>query len=502
MTASHTTSPLAPLRRESPSTLTPRVLQFGSGNFLRGFADWMIDLLNERSDLDAGVVIVRPTGRSERPLMDAQDSLFTTLVRGLGADGQPVREFRRVSCVLTELDLHRQFEAYLASARVPTIRFVVSNTTEAGIAVNDSDRFDDRPPSSFPAKLTRWLHERFIAFDGTAASGVVVLPCELIDDNGPALLAAVRHFAALWQLAPAFDDWLLTHCAFHSTLVDRIVPGYPAEEMDAIEREIGAQDQFLVTAEPYSFWAIQAPAALGEELKLAGADLNLRLVDDIKPFKQRKVGILNGGHTTLVPVALLAGIESVGEALRDEAVRGFLVAALHEEIIPALPLPREELEPFAAEVMRRFGNPFIHHRLASIALNSWSKFAARVMPQLLRYRALRGEWPQRLVLALAATMHLYRGAHLTLSDDPATLDWFRQAWPRRDSGEWTWNDFAAAWLAHRPVWGEDLHAAHGDGKDGQPGLTAALAQALADIDEHGVRGVLATLSASTAPPAR
>lgn len=482
MNATHATSPLPALRRDAPNTLTPRVLQFGQGNFLRAFADWMFDLLNERSGLDAGVVVVRPTGRSDAPLLDTQGGVYTTLVRGLDDSGQAVREFRRIGCVLRELDLKRHFDDYLAVAREPSLRFVVSNTTEAGIAINDTDRFDDRPPATFPAKLARWLHARFRHFDGQAERGVVVLPCELIDHNGPALRDAVLHFARLWQLEDEFVTWLQRHCAFHSTLVDRIVPGRPDAEMALLNAELGYEDRFLVAAEHYYLWVIEAPAALADELRLAGAGLRIALVDDITPFKQRKVGILNGGHTCLVPVALLAGIDSVGAAMDDAQLRAFLEATLREEIVPVLPLPRESLLPFVDDVLRRFANPYIHHRLASIALNSWSKFAARVMPQLLGFQAQQGRLPARLVLALAATMHLYRGERLQLADDAATLAWFRDAWVRKDTGEWHWKDLAVAWLAWTPVWGRDLNEC--------PGLTAALATDLERIARLGMRRAL------------
>lgn len=479
MNAPTATTPLPALHRTSANTLTPRVLQFGQGNFLRGFADWMFDLLNERKGLDAGVIVVRPTGRSDAPLLDTQDGLYTTLVRGLDERGEPVREFRRVECVLRELNLQQHYADYLDLARVPSLRFVVSNTTEAGIVINETDRFEDRPPTSFPAKLARWLYARYQHFNGHAERGVIVLPCELIDHNGPALRDAVLHFARLWQLEAGFSEWIARHCPFYSTLVDRIVPGRPDAEMSQLNAELGYDDPFLVAAEYYYLWVIEAPATLAAELKLEGAGLDIELVDDIKPYKQRKVGVLNGGHTSLVPVALLAGVESVGEAMNDAQLRGFLEDALRQEIVPALPLPRESLLPFVDDVLRRFANPYIHHKLASIALNSWSKFAARVMPQLLTYQAREGSLPRRLVLALAATMHLYRGEQLQLIDDSKVLAWFRDAWARQQSGQWSWRELAEGWLAYTPLWGRDLNDC--------PGLATAVAEQLERIAQLGMR---------------
>ena len=477
------------LHREQPSQRPVRFLQFGQGNFLRGFVDWQIDLLNERCGLDADVVIVRPTTRSTGPLLDTQGGVYTTLVRGLNEAGEAVKEYRKITCVQREIDLRTMVDDFLALARNLDIRFVVSNTTEAGIAVNDTDRFEDRPPQTFPAKLTRWLHERFVHFKGSRESGLVFLPCELIDNNGPALKAAVLHYARLWDLAPDFAAWIEGACTFCSTLVDRIVTGYPKEEIAAIEAETGCRDDFLVAAEYYTLFVIEGPASLADELKLAGSGLNIQLVDDIKPYKQRKVGVLNGGHTTMVPVALLAGLSSVGEAMKDAEVQGFLVDALHKEIIPALPLPREDLEAFAGDVLRRFANPYIHHRLESIALNSWAKFAARVIPQLLNYQRSHNALPQRLVLALAATVHVYRGSLIKLGDDAGNLAWFAEAWTRIDQGQWGWPELAQAVLARQAIWGRNLNEV--------PGLGEALAAALGHIARDGMRSALRSLQVET-----
>jgi len=472
------------LKRSAPFALPIKILQFGQGNFMRGFFDWQVDLLNERTGLDAGVVVVRPRGGSAAPLLDVQDGLFTVLVRGLNEQGEPVKEYRKVACVQRELDPNTMYGDYLALASAPELRFVVSNTTEAGIAVNETDRIDDAPPVSFPAKLTQFLFRRFEAFDGANDKGLVLLPCELIDQNGPALQRAVLHFARLWNLPAAFEAWVEEACTFCSTLVDRIVTGHPAADAEEIQRDLGYADQFLVAAEYYYLFVIQGPAWVGEELKLAGSGLNVKLVDDITPYKKRKVGILNGGHTTLVPVALLAGLEAVGPAVDDEGVGRFLRAAIADEIIPALGMDRRELEAYAEDVILRFRNPAIHHRLASIALNSWSKFAARVMPQLLRYIEINaGRMPRRLVLALAATMVLYRGGIIELLDDKANLDWFAQAWAKVDAREWSMAQLASGWLANRALWGRDLNEV--------PGLTYALTVALEQTGRQGVRELLA-----------
>jgi len=280
--------------------------------------------------------------------------------------------------------------------------------------------------------------------------------------------------------------WLDQSCTFCSTLVDRIVPGYPRSEIAEVEAELGYRDRFVVTAEHFYLLVIEGPAWVGEALKLKDSGLNIQLVDDIKPYKQRKVGVLNGGHTTMVPVALLSGLETVGEAMNDVDVERFLKESIDQEIIPALPLPRSELEPFAADVLRRFRNPYIQHRMASIALNSCAKFAARVMPQILTYQRQNGRLPARLVFALAATMHLYRGGVIELADDAVHLSWFEAAWKQHDLGQKPWPQFAAEWLARTELWVDDLSKV--------PGFTDALADALRQIDEHGARAALQSLN--------
>ena len=471
-----------PLKRELPFSLPIKFIQFGEGNFLRAFIDWQIDVLNERSGLNAGVVVVRPRGHTVKPLLDQQDGLFTVLIQGLNEQGEAVRHFRKVSCVQREINAVTMFADFMALARNPDTRFVVSNTTEAGIVTNLTDTLDDAPPVAFPAKLTRLLFERYQHFDGAKDKGWVLLPCELIEQNGPALKAAVLHFATLWNLGQGFIDWICNANTFCSTLVDRIVTGYPSEGVAEIEAELGYQDQFLVAAEYYYVLLIEGPASLADELALAGANLNIKLVDDIMPYRQSKVGILNGGHTVLVPVALLAGLESVAEAVNDPDTGAFLLSTLADEIIPALPLPRQEMERFAEEVVRRFNNPFIHHRLASIALNSWPKFAARVIPGLLRYQQQNAKLPLHLVLALAATFVLYRGAVIPLADDAATLEWFDLAWKDVRLGHRSVAEVVSGWLGNAVLWGRDLNQV--------TGLAEAVTTQIAALDRDGIRGCL------------
>lgn len=407
------------LRREAPFALPIRVLQFGQGNFLRGFVDWQLDVLNERCGLDFGVVIVRPTSRSTAPLLDTQGGCYTTVLRGLDANGVLQTDVRQISCVQRELDLAVHFAEYLAMARNRDVRFVVSNTTEAGIAVNTQDRYADSPPASFPAKLTRWLFERFVCFGGDAEKGVVLLPCELIESNGAALHAAVVHYTALWQLEPAFQTWLDQSCHFCSTLVDRIVTGYPTDEIEPLQTELGYRDDFLVAGERYHYWAIEAPPSVALELPLQRAGLNVQWVTDLAPIRLRKVAILNGAHTLLAAVGLLAGARTVGEAVSDPDIGPFLRATLWEEIIPVLPFSEAESQAYAEDVLRRFGNPHIQHQLTAIALNMESKCLARLLPQIIRFHQILGCLPSRLVLTLATAMqaHVEPGAQIERAMD-------------------------------------------------------------------------------------
>ncbi len=327
-------------RKDFPGPRYPtRVIQFGEGNFLRAFIDWQLDLLNEQTDLAAGVTIIRPINTEFPPSLNIQDGLYTTAIRGLDERGEAVSEARIIRSVNNEINPWQDFAGYLALARNPAIAFVFSNTTEAGISYHAGDRPDDKPPVSFPAKLTQLLFERFRHFNGAADKGWTIIPCELIDYNGEALKALVLRYAEEWQLPAAFRDWVETANTFCSTLVDRIVTGYPREEAEKLEAELGYHDAFLDTAEYFWLFVIQGPQALAKTLRLERYPLNIRLVEDIRPYKERKVAILNGAHTALVPVAWLCGVDTVGEAMQDEAIRHYVQQTIDEEIIPALDLP-------------------------------------------------------------------------------------------------------------------------------------------------------------------
>ncbi len=478
-------------RRDFPGRQHPdKIIQFGEGNFLRAFVDWQIDLLNEHTDLDAGIVVVRPIDTDFPPSLSTQDGLYTTIISGLNEQGETVRDTRIIRSVNREINIYHQFDEYLALARDPNIRFVFSNTTEAGISYVESDRLEDAPPASFPAKLTRLLFERFTHFSGAADKGWVLLPCELIDYNGEALQELVLRYAQQWSLPAAFTQWLENSNTFCSTLVDRIVTGYPRSEVDSLQEELGYQDSFFDSAEHFYLFVIQGPKSLAQELRLDKLPLNIRLVDDIKPYKERKVAILNGAHTALVPVAFLAGLNTVGESMNDAQISRFVELAIAEEISPVLDLPQDELTSFAQAVLSRFRNPFIQHQLLSIALNGMTKYRTRILPQLLASQEKNQLLPPRLTFALAALLAFYRGERngevYPLQDDAHWLSRFSDLWSDVRNGSLPLIGLVETVLADEEHWGRDLNTV--------PGLTAKVTEQLQAIDDRGMRDALAAYS--------
>lgn len=478
-------------RRDFPGRSHPdKIIQFGEGNFLRAFVDWQIDLLNEHTDLNAGIVVIRPIDTDFPPSLSTQDGLYTAVIRGLNEQGEAVRESRLIRSVNREINIYRQFDEYLALARDANIRFMFSNTTEAGIAWNEADQFSDAPPSSFPAKLTRLLFERFEHFAGATDKGWVLLPCELIDYNGEALRELVLRYASHWQLPVEFTQWLTENNTFCSTLVDRIVTGYPRDEVAALQTELGYQDSFLDTAEYFYLFVIQGPKALAQELRLDQLDLNVRIVDDIKPYKERKVAILNGAHTALVPVAYLSGLDTVGQTMDDAQISRFVEKTITEEIVPVLDLPEEELLSFSQAVLSRFRNPFIQHQLLSIALNGMTKFRTRILPQLLTYQQQQGKLPPRLTFALAALIAFYRGERegktYPLQDDAHWLERFSTLWSGVNHNDITLAELVNSVLSDATHWGQDLTAV--------PQLADQVTEQLQSIIGSGMRAAVAAYS--------
>ena len=362
------------------NTYTERILQFGEGNFLRAFANWMIHEMNKKAGFDAGVVAVQPIDQGLIKMLNDQDGLYTIYLNGI-KNGEAISEHEIIDCIQRGINPYTNYDDYLANAENSDLRFVISNTTEAGIAYNPEDKLDDAPQKSYPGKLTALLFKRFQTFNASD-KGLIIIPCELIDRNGDNLKRIVLQYAADWNLGEEFVDWIEHDNIFCNTLVDRIVPGYPRDKMDAITAELGYKDNLVVEGEQFHLWVIEAPATVKEEFPSEACGLNVVFTNNMEPYRTRKVRILNGAHTTLVPVGYLYGIEKVRESLEDEVVGTFLKDAIFNEICPTLDLPEAELNQFANDVLDRFRNPYLEHALMSISLNSVSKFKTRVLPSV------------------------------------------------------------------------------------------------------------------------
>jgi tagaturonate reductase len=391
---------------------TPRILQFGEGNFLRAFIDWKIDRMNEKADSDWGVVIVRPIAGGNPHTLNEQNGIYTVLSRGVADDGSKVADARTIACVRKELPAHEDWQSVLALARNPEISVMISNTTDAGIAYVPTVSYADLPPVSFPGKVTRLLHERWKHFGGKAEFGWQLIACELIDHNGDELRRIVLRHAEEWKLEPEFIVWVKEHNAFYNTLVDRITPGYPRGEVETLEKELGYRDQFMVTTEYFHFFVIERKAGQPElRLPLAKWDEGTIVTPDVTPYKARKVAILNGAHTALCPLALISGVMTVGEAVTTETGAKFLDRLLNQEVIPLLTLPKKELEDFAAAVLRRFANPYIRHQWYDISLNGLVKYQTRNLDRLEAYIARFGKPAPLMSLSLAAWLVFYLGRY-------------------------------------------------------------------------------------------
>ena len=390
-----------------------KVMQFGEGNFLRAFVDYFIDIANEKAGFNGKVKLVQPIANFPQMAdwINEQEGLYTLYLRG-SEKGQKVDAKRVISCVSDCVCPYQdgKWAEVLELARSEDLEIIVSNTTEAGIAYTQGDsEFDQVPPNSFPAKLTRVLYERYKAYNGAADKGLVILSCELIDNNGKELKKCCNNYAKDWNLDAAFIDWMNNANTFCSTLVDRIVPGRirDPKELAALEEANGYHDQVLDVGEVFGVWVIGGPAGLEDKLPFKKAGVNVMVVPDVTPYKKRKVRILNGAHTGFVLGAYLAGFDIVRDCMHNDTVRGFMNKMLHEEIIPTLPLDKKDLEDFASAVEDRFNNPFVNHELMSISLNSTSKWKARNMPSFLAYIEEQKQLPKCLTMSLAAYIAFY-----------------------------------------------------------------------------------------------
>ncbi len=414
-----------PKRRE-------KIIQFGEGGFLRGFVDWIVQLTDEASDFNAGVVVVQPIEKGMCDKLEAQNCVYTHVMRGI-KNGIPTVEKKVIDVISRTVQPYQSFDRYLALAENPDFRFVVSNTTESGIAFSENDCPENAPNITFPAKLTLLLKKRF----DLGLGGFIFLPCELIDKNGATLKKYILKYADMWKLGQDFIRWVENENIFCNTLVDRIVTGYPFNE----DMKLGYEDNMVNTSEIFHLWVIEGPKSIAEEFPFEKAQLNIILTDNLERYRTRKVRILNGAHTSMIPYALLEGIETVGDCMKDEKMSAFVKACVYEEIIPTLDLPEQELIDYADNVFERFSNPYIRHLCSSIALNSVSKFKVRVLPSILEYIKRKNAMPDHLLLSFAKLIEFYK-TDMT-NDDKAVTEFMK-------------NSDVASILSNTKLWDQDL----------------------------------------------
>ncbi len=472
-----------------------RVLQFGEGNFLRAFVDYFIDIMNEKAGFNSKVVLVQPIANKEggfklNEVINSQDGLYDLYLRGF-QDGKKINDKRVISCVSRCLNVYSDYQAVMDCAKNPDLRFIVCNTTEAGIAYDETCKFNDAPASTYPAKLTKFMYERFLNFGSVKGKGFIILACELIDDNGKKLEEYVLKYANDWNLGEEFINWIKQENIFCSTLVDRIVTGYPRNEAEAINNENGYIDNIIDTGEIFGFWVIEGPQSIKDEFPCEKADLPILICDDHKPYKQRKVRILNGAHTSFVLGAYQAGQHIVRDCMHDEVISSFMNKTLFDEVIPTLTLKKEDCEQFAASVIDRFKNPFIDHQLLSISLNSTSKWKARVMPSLLGYVNKYNKLPECISASFAFYIKFYQGKKLNekglvahredgeeyiISDDKEVLEFYLAH--KDDNVE----QIVKAVASNINFWGQDLTLI--------PGFESAVCKYLNDINTKGAYEVM------------
>ena len=444
-----------------------KVLQFGEGIFLRAFADYAIDIANEEKGFDGSIAVILPrSGKTDR--FAKQNNIYTVCLRGQ-QDGQVYKENRVITSIDSVISARDEYDAFMALAHEDALEFVISNTTDAGIVFNEADQFADCPPSTFPAKLTKFLYERYTHYNGDVQKGLIMLPTELNDDNGQLLKRCVLQYVALWNLDDGFAAWIEAACRFVDTLVDRIVAGYPASNIDAIQEELGYEDALLDQAEPFSLWVIGDPS-IADTFAVGSDKFHVEFTDNIQAFKEQKVRILNGAHTSMVLGAYLSGLDYVGQCMADPVVRRSLDQTVFGEIVPTVDLPREKAEAFAKAVYERFENPFVNHALLAISLNSISKWKGRILPTFKDSVAATGKLPKWLTYSLAALLAFYRtteegndclvstraaGNTYEIHDDAEKLAFIKENAAKPTA------EYVQAVMSRSDFWGEDLTAIAG-----------------------------------------
>lgn len=464
-----------------------RIIQFGEGNFLRAFVDWIISNMNEKTDFNSSVVVVQPIEKGMIDALNSQDCLYHVNLQGLD-NGKTVNSYRMIDVISRALNPYHDFKAFMSLAEQTEMRFVISNTTEAGIAFDSSCKLDDAPASSYPGKLTQLLYHRFKFFNGDPTKGLIIFPCELIFLNGHKLKDTIYQYIELWNLGNDFKEWFEKSCGVYATLVDRIVPGFPKKDIDKIKEELGYDDNMVVRGEAFHLWVIEAPQSVAEEFPADKAGLNVLFVPSEEPYHERKVTLLNGPHTVLSPVAYLSGVDIVRDACQHEVIGKYIHRVMFDELMETLNLPMDELKQFAENVLERFNNPFVDHQVTSIMLNSFPKYATRDLPGLKVYLQRKGCLPEGLVLGLAAIIVYYKGGKrqdgtdIIPNDAPEIMQLLTDLWSKGSVEE-----LVKGVLGAVSIWNEDLNNI--------PGLHNRVVYYINNIMEHGmletVKGLVA-----------
>ena len=455
-----------------------KIMQFGEGNFLRAFVEWILQDLNDKGAIEASVAVVQPMSFGRVKELADQDGLYTLRLEGID-NGENVRKSQIIDVIGDCINPFTEYEKYLKYGESEDLQVIISNTTEAGIAVDASDTDFSKCPKSFPGKLL--LKRRYDRFKGDMNKGLAIIPCELIDDNGDELYRCLTELAKINKVDEKFIKWMQTANHFTSTLVDRIVPGYPKNEIEAIQKETGYIDNNVVKGEIFHLWVLKKEPFVQKVLPADKTGLNVIFADDIHPYKQRKVKILNGSHTALVPVAYLCGIDTVGEAMNDKTIGKFVKDFIFGEVNPTIDLPADQMTAFANSVIERYKNPYIRHELMSIALNSTTKFRTRLLPTLLDYVKIKGKLPQHLLFSLASLIAFHKGKRgneeIALNDDPAYLAKWKYLWTEFDGDL---DKLAKEALAWKGAWDMDMNTIH-------PDITKTVAKYLKEIQTKGMK---------------
>ncbi len=461
-----------------------KIMQFGEGNFLRAFIEWIIQNLNDKGAINSSVAVVQPMPFGRIKELSEQDGLYTLRLEGIDK-GKTVKSSQVIDVIGDCINPFTDYEHFLSYAKSQDLHVIISNTTEAGIAVDPTDTDFSQCPKSYPGKLLALLKARYDYFDGDMTKGLAIVPCELIDNNGDELYRCLTELAEINHMDKKFIEWMQKANHFTSTLVDRIVPGYPRNEIEQIQKETGYIDNNVVKGEIFHLWVLRKEPVVQKYLPADSTGLNVIFADDIKPYKQRKVKILNGSHTAMVPVAYLCGIDTVGEAVNDPVIGKYVHDFIFDEVNPTIDLPQNEMIDFANSVIERYKNPFIRHELMSIALNSTTKFRTRLLPTLEDYIRIKGALPKHLLFSFAAIVEFHKGVRgeekIALKDDPHYLEHWAKLWAEFD-GDYT--KLAKAALSWTEAWEVDMNTLH-------PDITATVAEYLEDMDKNGMKSAVA-----------